>query len=389
MTKANLSNWRQRFKMKVTIVDLDWYSKKSFVPNAKCMKIASYYKQQQAIVNFATNSYELRMDYDKMYVIRENFINGGIPEEIKLLDDKVILIGSGLKFYDRYQEDIDSVMAACRPDYQLYPLTEKNKMSKADVVQFFYNDKLLPQIQDYHSTYHKKHNTYVVDRKFWEYNEADIEKCCEKLKKDKNIYFSGGLDLNIIFQSKNKTKMLQKLNINWKDTKIIWKKDNEENLFNFIKGIKNFSSIKIEIPIEYKYDHFNNSSGMFRDFYEWLKFAVECRKRRIHIRFISPNRLLSPWWFYFESLECWSIYGVYKSYVEYMLYWALNNHNIAIGQLLNNTKYWDDSVYLLMYLYKDYGEMIENLGFVHWGEEKYKKIDLERVAKKLLRKGEK
>ena len=125
--------------MKVTIVDLDWYSKKSFVPNAKCMKIASYYKQQQAIVNFATNSYELRMDYDKMYVIRENFINGGIPEEIKLLDDKVILIGSGLKFYDRYQEDIDSVMAACRPDYQLYPLTEKNKMSKADVVQFFYN----------------------------------------------------------------------------------------------------------------------------------------------------------------------------------------------------------------------------------------------------------
>ena len=83
MTKANLSNWRQRFKMKVTIVDLDWYNKKSFVPNAKCMKIASYYKQQQAIVNFATNSYELRMDYDKMYVIRENFINGGIPEEIK------------------------------------------------------------------------------------------------------------------------------------------------------------------------------------------------------------------------------------------------------------------------------------------------------------------
>ena len=72
-----------------------------------------------------------------------------------------------------------------------------------------------------------------------------------------------------------------------------------------------------------------------------------------------------------------------------MLYWALNNHNIAIGQLLNNTKYWDDNVYLLMYLYKDYGEMIENLGFVQWGEEKYKKIDLERVAKKLLRKGEK
>lgn len=375
--------------MRITIVDLDWYNKKSFIPNTKCMKIASYYRQQQAIINFATNSYELLMDYDKMYVVRENFIDGGIPEEIKLLDEKVVLIGPGLKFYDRYQKDIDSVMAACRPDYQLYPIKEENKMSKADVVQFFYDDKLLPQIQDYHSAYSKKHYTYVVDKKFWSYSEKDIEKCFEKLKKDKNIYFSGGLDLNVIFQSKSKTEMLQKLNVNWKDTKIIWKRDNEENFFNFFSKIKKASSILVKIPIEYKYNHLDNSSGIFRDFYEWLKFAVECKKRKIHVRFISPSRFLSPWWFYFESIESWSIYGVYNSYVEHMLFWARVNHNVSDLQLINTTKYWDDNVYLLMYLYRDYGELIDSLGFIQWGDRRYQKIDIERVAKKLLRKGDK
>ena len=41
--------------MRVTIVDVEWYRKKSFLPNPKCMKISSYYKQQNAIINFAQN----------------------------------------------------------------------------------------------------------------------------------------------------------------------------------------------------------------------------------------------------------------------------------------------------------------------------------------------
>ena len=57
--------------MRVTIVDLEWYNHKSFVPNPKCMKISSYYKQLNALVNFALNKFDLLMDYDEMYVIRE------------------------------------------------------------------------------------------------------------------------------------------------------------------------------------------------------------------------------------------------------------------------------------------------------------------------------
>ena len=98
---------------------------------------------------------------------------------------------------------------------------------------------------------------------------------------------------------------------------------------------------------------------------------------------------MSPWWFYFESIESWSIYGVYNSYVEHMLFWAQVNHNVSDLQLINTTKYWDDNVYLLMYLYRDYGELIDSLGFIQWGYRRYQKIDIERVAKKLLRKGDK
>ena len=152
--------------MRVTIVDLEWYNHKSFVPNPKCMKISSYYKQLNALVNFALNKFDLLMDYDEMYVIRESLTGGAFPVEIDLLNPRVHLIGEGLKFYERYMKDIDNVMAACRPDYLLYPLREENKMAKADVVQFFADGKLLPDIQDYHNTYSKKHYTYVTDKGF-------------------------------------------------------------------------------------------------------------------------------------------------------------------------------------------------------------------------------
>lgn len=152
--------------MRITIVDLEWYNHKSFVPNPKCMKISSYYKQQKAIINFATTQYDLKLDYDKMYVVRESLLGGEFPREIDLLDPNVFLIGEGLKYYDRYLPDIDDIMAACRPDYLLYPLREENKMSKANMVQFFHEGKLLPLIQDYKNTYNKAHFTYVTDRDF-------------------------------------------------------------------------------------------------------------------------------------------------------------------------------------------------------------------------------
>lgn len=375
--------------MRVTIVDLDWYNKFSFLPNPKCMKISSYYKQLQGLVNFATTEYELKMDYDLMYVIREDYSRGRVPSEINLLDENVFLIGQGMQFYDRYLEDIDSAMAACRPDYQLYPLRDENKYAKADVVQFFHNGKLLPLIQDYHNAYTKAKFTYVLDEDFWEHREKDLEKCVEKLTKDKHIIFSGGIDLSTIFSSKIKTKLLQKLKVQWDKTEVKWKLGNSEEFFDFLqkaRGVKNF---KINVPIEYSGDHLKNDSYIFKDFYRYCNFAVECKKRKIHIYFQAPERKLSNRWFFFEALESWTKYNFTESLVNHMTKVACRNRNMSSLQILITPLYWDDSVYILMHWFKDYYEFMPSVAFRCWGERTEDVIDIRKLAENfLVKKGE-
>lgn len=375
--------------MKITIVDLDWYNKASFLPNPKCMKISSYYKQQQVLVNFATNSYELKMDYDELYVVREKIDSGGIPEEINLLDNHTHLIGEGLKFYERYESDIDSVIAACRPDYQLYPLLEENKMAKADMVQFFHDGKLLPLIQDYHSSYSKKHLTYVLDKDFWRYDEDSLQKCVEKLQKDKNVCFSGGLDLNLIFQNKNKLKMLEKIKVSWDSTEVFWSLEDSNDLFDFIRKSKGTGTRTIKVPICYSGDHLQQSSFITKDFYRYLKFAIECKQRKLHIKFISPERKLSTRWFFFEYLESWTQYGFTQSLVEFMSRMACLQHNVSFIQLFTTQRFWDDRVYVLMYWFRDYSDIMNALAFRQWGDNTFNFISLHQLAMKLLPKGEK
>ena len=381
--------------MRVTIVDLEWYNRKSFVPNPKCMKISSYYKQLNALVNFALNKFDLLMDYDEMYVVRESLTGGVFPVEIDLLNPNVHLIGEGLKFYERYMKDIDDIMAACRPDYLLYPLREENKMAKADVVQFFADGKLLPDIQDYHNTYGKKHYTYVTDKGFWNYNEKDIAKCVEKLKKDKSIVFADGLDLDVILSNKNKLKMLKKLKVEWRDEKISVTLDNDVKIsrfLNFLEGVPEAAraSMSLSSKMIFSGDHFKQSSLAIRDFHRYFKLVGILKQKRVHLRLIAPPRLLSPLWFYFEDIESWTTYRPHLSFVEFMTELPCKDHDVDIEYLLNRTLIWtNDSVYRMMYLFRDYPEMMSTTAFIQWDERVMEDFGIEKLAKKILQKGDK
>jgi len=118
------------------------------------MKLSSYHKQRGDIVNFAENSYYLRLDFDTMYVVREGAA-GSLPAGIPLCDPRVYLIGKGFRFYERYMKEIPEVISACRPDYLLYRMDEDNKMTRANIIQFYSNGKRLPLIQDYHNAIKK------------------------------------------------------------------------------------------------------------------------------------------------------------------------------------------------------------------------------------------
>ena len=135
---------------KITIIDIEWYNGYSKIPKPLCMKLSSYHKQLGDIVNFAETSWQIQLDYDIMYVIREGTA-GTLPKEIPIHNDKVYLIGEGFKYYNRYFKELPLAIDSCRPDYLLYKIDEDNNLTKANIIQFYSRTGVrLPIIQDYH-----------------------------------------------------------------------------------------------------------------------------------------------------------------------------------------------------------------------------------------------
>ena len=372
--------------MYVTILDLEWYNHTSFVPNPKCMKISSYHKQKKDIVNFVTDSSSLLIKYDRMYIVRESITGGGFPEEVNLLDEKVFLIGEGLKYYNRYMGDIDPVIASCRPDYLLYPIKEENKMSKANIVQFFSEGKLLPLIQNYKNAYTKAQYTYVVDKNFWHYNEKDIKKCCEKLKFDKDIVFADPIDLNLIFQSKTKFELLKKLKIDWRKSKIkVTLQDDKDiqNFYSFVDSVKPSMRCAWDLTCDIVYggDHYKKASQWLIDFNRYFNLIVSLKKKRVHIHLKAPDRLLSPRWFYFEDLEGWTLYGQQLSFVEYMTYWACKTNGVSVDYVMRHSMLWNDSIHRLVVMWKYYPEIMEAGAYCQWQDRIFQEVDIKQHLK--------
>jgi hypothetical protein len=149
---------------RVSIWDMDFYYKKSFLPNPTLMKISSFHKQQEDLVNFVTEEFHINLAYDIYYIMRDNKATPRAPS--KLTDNKnVKLLGKGFKYFSNYYE-INSIIAATRPDYMIYPEKEKNSYYNANIAQFYHNGNLLKVKQPFENTksHHKK--TLVIDKVF-------------------------------------------------------------------------------------------------------------------------------------------------------------------------------------------------------------------------------
>jgi hypothetical protein len=122
--------------MRVTIYDMDYIHKTSFKPNVTCMKLVSYHRQKEDLVNFVQERDDLKFDYDIMYVVRENR-RSPFPVS-KIIDDpKVRLVGKEFDYYPNYHKVIPEV-SMCRPDYESYHYLEQNKFANAHMVQLLY-----------------------------------------------------------------------------------------------------------------------------------------------------------------------------------------------------------------------------------------------------------
>lgn len=376
--------------MKVTIWDMDFYNKKSFLPNPLLMKISSFHKQQGDLVNFVEDEHQIYMSYDIYYLVREKDSTPKPPG--RLLDDKKVrLIGRGMRFLGETWSPPE-IVSAVRPDYQLYPEKERDAYYNANVVQFFHNGKRLALKQPFENVtkFHKK--TLVVDKDFWSASYEDIILCLQELENYKNVAFLHPIDLKKILKNSIVSDLFSKLKYSpgtifrfrnnygqeYDDAIVIFEliqKMKESN-----NGVR-FSNIPFKAVTA---DHWEDRELAMRDLERCLRIADAAKESKIHIRIISPdNRFESPYWYYFETLEHWTVYLERLSYIEMMTYSAEKKTGLVWFQVLNsNLKWVTPNIYFLLSLFTK-SDLVEKYGYRQWGDDfvDKKMIDFNEIEK--------
>ena len=362
---------------KISIWDMDFYYKKSFQPNPIAMKISSFYKQQNCIINFVMEESHINLSFDEYFIIREK---ASTPKPSgKLMDDqRSRLIGRTFRFFDNFWKP-SPVISAVRPDYMLYPENENDAYYNANIAQFYHEGKRLLKKQPFENTksFHKK--TLVIDKEFWDVSDDDIESCLQELKEYKNIAFLHPINLKKIATNYHLRKLFKELHFS---QGTIFKFRNNYGhefedmlvLYDFIDELKaahdhvKFTNLPVKAVT---LDHWEGGvdAGLY-DLERCLRIADEAKRRKIHIRIVSPeNRFDSPFWYYFEILEYWTIYLERLSYIEMMLNSATKKSKLQWFQILNNPKKWvTPNTYFLLSVLTKKPEWIEKYGYRQWGE---------------------
>lgn len=86
---------------RITIWDMDFYHKRSFLPNPLAMKLSGYHKQKEHLINFVTKEEHIGMSFDTFYIIKEKPRTPKPPGHL-LHDKRVNLIGKSFKFLDNF-----------------------------------------------------------------------------------------------------------------------------------------------------------------------------------------------------------------------------------------------------------------------------------------------
>lgn len=375
---------------KVTIWDMDFYYKKSFLPNPVAMKISSFHKQEGDLINFVEEDYHINMSFDVYYIIKEKSSTPKPPG--KLLDDKrVRLIGRPLRFFDGYWE-VTPIISAVRPDYQLYPEVEKDAYYNANIIQFYHNGKLLPAKQPFENTfkYHKK--TLVIDKEFWDVAVENIVSCLQELENYKNIAFLHPIDIkkilnsSIIYQSFLKLDFSPATIFRFRNN---FGQEYEDaiKIFKFITDLKEINPHVKFTNMPFKTvtgDHWESKEHALYDLERCLQIADAAKERGVYIRLVSPQeRFETPYWYYFELLEYWTLNLPTLSYVEMMLSSAMKKTKLQWNQILNNSIHWSTPNLNLLLALMTKTNIVDKFGFRRWKDDilDKKQINYKEISK--------
>jgi hypothetical protein len=356
------------------------------------MKISSFHKQQGHLINFVLDKYHIDLAYDLYYILRENKLTPRAPSN--LTDDKRNrLLGKTFRFERNYY-DIDAVIAAVRPDYMLYPEKEKDSYYNANIVQFYHNGKLLNVKQPFINTKKSHKKTLVVDKEFWSVDQKNIETCLLELAEHKNIAFSAPIKLEILVKNQKIRKLFQNLKFS---PGTIFKFQNNIGseyedvlpIFDFIEETRSLHNHirfgRIPIRVMNK-NHWESRDNAFDDLKRCLKIIDEAKKRKIEILMVSPERrrIETPFWYYFEIFEIWSIYFQELNYIEMMLHSATKRFKLPWYIILNDSLKWSlPNINFLVAVMNKFPETINKYGYRKWGDNFLNKelINFEEIKK--------
>ena len=370
--------------MNITIWDLDWFYKKSSIPNYSCMQLSSYHKQKGDKINFVTQETHLTLAYDILYIAKEKD-ETPLPSRKFIDDSRTKLIGQGFKYLGA--KTLNGVVAACRPDYLLYETAERDQYANANFISFYAGTKLITKRQDFHNTKSHRKKTVVVDKYFWKATDQEIIFCLEELKQEKNIAFLEPISLQKLLSNIEIQQKFLELNFST-GTVFKWKNDyssefnKTKDIIDFLLKLKQVTKSQIGfIPIKAILLEHNNLNNINLDLLRCFQIIHNFKINKLNCIIIPPkNPLISPWFLTFKQLEDWTRSYIKLSYVEYILHFPCIKEGMVWYELLSNPVKWKEQKIdiLLFLLTSNTWEDNIDLLFTQWGYEVLNKNKINR-----------
>lgn len=376
--------------MRVTLWDMDWFYKKSFVPNHRVQKLSSYHKQKGDIVYRADTQDHLDFDYDLMYIIRES-ARSPMPD-IKYIDNpKVRLVGPEFKYYSN-NYTIPIVVDMVRPDYRIYPLSDNNLYKDASILQMFRGITPLPKRQPHENVaFRDAAKTIVVDEHMWKATDENIISVLKDLKQYKNIMFLHRISLKRLIDNELVMENFLKLDLA-AHNRLRFRNDVGSDFESVKKAIDFYKQMKairgrmeiLPIPVRaVMLDHNQNREFYFEDLKRCLMIVDYAKQEGVHVILRTPElRSETPFWFIFDVLEVWTTSFFGMSYIESMLSSRTQRTNETWHEVLANREKWSTprSQFLVTLMAKDF-EFFEEYGTRQWKE---RKISLQFIDRKYI-----
>lgn len=340
--------------MNIMIWDIEWYyaEDKTNLINVDAMKISSYHKQRGDNVYLVKSKYDIKREWDMMYICKEYEDSPTPPLSLTLGNSKIIKIGSGWKRSD----SLNKVVAACRPDYLLYPNMQKSDNTALERSEYwrFLDDEgnLLPLIQDA-SRNEKKNFIIVADKGLWDRDEKIILKVLRKIQDlGKYVSFLEPISIEKLLSNKTLTqqflelKFKQNNNIRWTELKL----DNADKFIYFYQEFKrehknivfqpleiNPESITVEKMLEY-------TNIIARCFLCGLPITIKCNKNKKYPQIV---KILSDYTNGGKNLS-------WLEYITYRYHKNIKDNSSAIKLWLSPSR-WDSNFRELLSL--TYGDL--------------------------------